>query len=234
MTGATFLDLDRIEVLKGPQSTFFGNNAIAGALNLITKKPGNHFDAWGRALYGMFGQYALEGAMGGPITDTFGARLAVSRNGYSRGWIDNVNTGEHVPRVNNLAGRLTLAFNPSENFDVTLKVEGGQHRLEGAFLDEPLQWTNCPPPEPLSPSFGGFCNVALATPGVPIGLDNNKMTGLPGQGSSLSTFADVLTLNYRKWEHTFTSVSGFYNYHFNANADFNYVPTNFFATGQTP
>src|SRR5882762_5906458 len=104
MSEAAFLDLDRIEVLKGPQTTFFGNNAIAGALNIVTKKPGDHFDAWSRALYGMFGQYAVEGAVSGPITDTFGARLAVTRNGDDRGWIENVSLGEHAPRINNLAG----------------------------------------------------------------------------------------------------------------------------------
>src|SRR5580692_2950329 len=57
---ATFFDVNRIEVLKGPQSTFFGNNAIAGALNISTNKPGDTFDASARALYGMFGQYAIE------------------------------------------------------------------------------------------------------------------------------------------------------------------------------
>jgi iron complex outermembrane receptor protein len=66
----TFLDLDRVEVLKGPQSTYFGNNAIAGAVNILTRKPGDHFEASIRALYGMYGAYALEGAAGGPITDT--------------------------------------------------------------------------------------------------------------------------------------------------------------------
>ena len=220
MSAATFLDVERIEFLKGPQSTFFGNNAIAGALNIVTRKPGDHFDAWARALYGMFGQYAAEGALGGPITDTFGARLAVARNGDDRGWIDNVTTGQEAPRVNNLAGRLTLGFNPDENLNVTLKIEGSQHRVSGATGDLPTQWVNCPPPAPFTTTFGGngSCAQALAL-GIPIGLDNNKTAGLPGQVTRLSSFEDVLTINYQKWGHTFTSVSGYYNSHSNATGD---------------
>jgi iron complex outermembrane recepter protein len=52
LSSATFLDLDRVEVLKGPQTSYFGSNAIAGALNIVTKKPTNEFEADGRALYG--------------------------------------------------------------------------------------------------------------------------------------------------------------------------------------
>src|SRR5262249_50753492 len=90
MSNATFLDLDRIEILKGPQTTFFGDNAIAGALNIVSKKPGDHLDGQVRALYGMFGEYAVEGAVGGPITDTLGVRAAATFNG-SNGWMDVVN-----------------------------------------------------------------------------------------------------------------------------------------------
>jgi iron complex outermembrane receptor protein len=230
MSEATFLDLERIEVLKGPQSTFFGNNAIAGALNIVTKKPGDTFDAWARTLYGMFGQYAVEGAAGGPITDTFGARLAVTRNGDDRGWLDNVTLNQEVPRINNLAGRLTLVFKPTEDLDTTLKIEGSDHRTAGTFGDQPTQWINCPPPAPLTPNFSanGSCANVLAlnaaAPGtVPMGLDNNKTVGLAGQGNHLSTFEDVLTINYLKWDHTFTSVSGHYNEHSNATGDVNDV-----------
>jgi iron complex outermembrane receptor protein len=65
MIGASFLDVERIEVLKGPQSTFFGNNAIAGALSIVTKKPGDTFDVSARALYGMYGQYVRTICRGG-------------------------------------------------------------------------------------------------------------------------------------------------------------------------
>jgi outer membrane receptor protein involved in Fe transport len=99
MSQAAFLDLDRVEVLKGPQSTFFGNNAIAGALNIISKKPTDHFEAWGRALYGMFGQYAAEGAVNVPVTDTFAVRLALTENGFTRGRSLAVQILAAAPRV---------------------------------------------------------------------------------------------------------------------------------------
>ena len=220
MSGATFLDLDRIEVLKGPQSTFFGNNAIAGALNIVTAKPGDTFDAWGRLLYGQYGTYAAEGAISGPITDTFSARLAVTRNGDYDGWIYNVDTDQHVPRVNNEAGRLTLDFHPNEALDASLKTEFGQNRTAGSPGDEPPQFANCPPPAPITAAFADFgaCATTLSL-GVPVGLDNNLKGGLPGTGSSLSTFEDVLTINYHALGQTFTSVTGFYDYHFNSQAD---------------
>jgi iron complex outermembrane receptor protein len=235
MSGATFLDLDRIEVLKGPQSTFFGNNAIAGALNIVTKKPGDEFDAWGRLLYGQFGQYAAEGAIGGPITDTFGARLAVTRNG-SEGWIENVNTTEKAPRVNNEAARLTLLFKPTEDLEATSKTEASENRTAGTAGGLPLQWVNCPAAAPIGANApGGYCAQALALgPSIPMGLDNDLNTGLPGQGASLSTFEEVLTVTYHKWDQTFTSVSGFYNYHFNENYDEANLPTFTGITEQVP
>jgi len=225
MSEATFLDLDRIELLKGPQSTFFGNNAIAGALNIVTKKPGDTFDASGRLLYGQFGQYTAEGAIGGPLTDTFGARLAVMRNGQS-GWIDNVNTGEKAPDENNQAARLILAYKPMDALDVTLKIEGSRNQTSGTALSLPLQWANCPAPPPIGANFpGGYCSQALALgAAVPMGTNNNLNTGLSGQGASLSTVEDVLTLNYRQWGQTFTSVTGFYNYHADANVDDGNLP----------
>ena len=240
MSTATFLDLDRIEVLKGPQSTFFGNNAIAGALNIVTKQPGDAFAGWGRLLYGQFGTYAAEGAVGGPITDTFGARLAITRNGDYEGWIDTVNTGEHVPRINNEAARLTFRFHPNDSLDATLKTESSKSRTAGTVNDEPFQFANCPPPAPIAAGFGGLgaCAEALALnqqkPGsVPIGLSGDQNSGLAGQFRSLSTNEDVLTINYRHWGQTFTSISGFYNYHYDSHEDFSALPV-FYATQYFP
>ncbi len=228
-SAATFLDLERVELLKGPQSTFFGNNAIAGALNMVTRKPGDSFAASARALYGQDGQYALEGEVGGPIGSQFGARLAVAGNGQD-GWLRDVNLNRDMPQADNLAGRLTLAFAPTENFDATLKMEGSRNETDGLVY----QITDCPRPAPFSPtaSFGFIadCATALAL-GTPVGLDNNETAESAGQASRLDTTEIVLTANYERWGHVFTSVSGYYDYDYDLKLDTDILPPDIFNVG---
>ena len=229
-SGATFLDLDRIEVLKGPQSTFFGNNAIAGALNIITRKPGDTFDASARVLYGMFGQYAAEAAVTVPLGEQLSVRVAGIFDGSS-GWIKNVDTGQKAPDENNRAGRVTLLYKPIEALEATLKVEQSKSRTSGTPFGEPQQFVNCPPPAPLTPDFAGQCAQALAEH-LPIGLNNNYNSGLAGQGNWLFAADDVLTLNYRQWGHTFTSVTGYSYYDDYMNWDVYNLATPAFAANQ--
>jgi iron complex outermembrane receptor protein len=219
-TAGTFLDLDHIEILKGPQSTFFGNNAIAGAFNIVTQKPTDSFDASARALYGQFGQYAAEGAIGGPITDTLSVRVAGIYDGQ-QGWLKDLNTGDHEPAQRNLAGRATLLFKPIEDLDATLKIEGSTDKSVPGIWS---QLDDCPPHAPFK-AAAGFCKSALSL-NVPIGLANNQTSQPGGQLSQLSSAVDVLTVNYRHWNQTFTSVSGYYHYDYNLNWAIAGLPTN--------
>lgn len=222
MSTTSFLDLERVEILKGPQSTYFGNNAIAGALSLISRKPGDEFNGYVRALYGQHGHYALEGAVGGPLTDTFGMRMAATYNGYN-GWIDNITTGETVPEEENLGGRVTLAFNPLENLRATLKVEGVQHRLKGSAYTGAMQLFMCPPPQGWP---GGNCGAA-ASLGLPVGLDNDKSADAAGlsAGQVLSGAEGVLTVNYRNAGYTLTSISALNNFRYHAFFSTSGIPT---------
>lgn len=216
---ADAFDVERIEILKGPQSTFFGNNAIAGALNVVTVKPTDQLDVSARALYGEYGQYASEGAIGGPLTETLSVRVAAIVDGMT-GWLDNLTIGRDIPGENNKAGRLTLRFTPSATFDATLKVEGGSRRNTGGLL---LQDGDCPPPAPLVAV--GFCKIAIGL-GVPMGLGNDNVALNSGQLISLDSSEYALTLNYKHWDQTFTSVSGFYDYHYSENLDGDGTPLN--------
>jgi outer membrane receptor protein involved in Fe transport len=229
---ALFFDFDRIEVLKGPQSTYFGNNATAGALNMITRKPTADFERYSRVLYGMHGRYAVEAAAGGPLSDVWGFRLAGTYNGMNDGWIESVATGKDEPRQRNLGGRLSLSFMPTESLDAVLKIEGGRHDMFGSWTNLPFQWNRCPAPAPLPASANG-CSQAIAQ-GIPIGLDTGKTAGLPGQGKQLSNFESVLSANYQIGAGTLTSISAYSTYDFDSNIDTEYLLQNSGTSFQFP
>src|SRR5262249_22037586 len=117
---------------------------------------------------------------------------------------------------NNKAARVTFLYRPADEFDATLKIEGGiNHETDGSQIGD------CPPPAPFVAA--GFCKTALAA-GQPVGLNNCENTTNAGQGLDLTTFEDVLTMHYRLGEHTLTSVTGFYSYHFGENVDADGTP----------
>ncbi|QTD43590.1 TonB-dependent receptor [Ottowia testudinis] len=106
------LDAERVEILKGPQGTLFGRNAEAGAVNIVTRKPTRWFEGYARTEAGQAHHQLLEGAVSGPLTETFSARLAMRGLG-----IDSVRTnvrdGEPLNKPRELAVRGSLLWQPT-------------------------------------------------------------------------------------------------------------------------
>jgi outer membrane receptor protein involved in Fe transport len=210
-TRAAFLDVERIEVLRGPQSTFFGMNAIAGALNISTRRPGDQFEGFVSALYEPdHGEYDAMLALGGPLTDTLGLRIALKKWGMSDGWITTLG-GQDGPQGDDLFGRATLVWEPNEAFTASLKVEAGQADHD---VSRPTQLVHCPP-DPASFPAGarGFCPAALAA-GDDTVLDDRRSLGPGGENDSLDTREYVLTLDLETHGHNLTSITGWSEYDF--------------------
>ena len=115
----TIDEIERIEVLKGPQGTLFGRNSAAGAISIVTNQPANEFDSLLRVRFGQYGKQYYEGMINTPITDS----LALRMNGVynkSDGWLQDAATGQDLAPEENWAGRVALKWNLSDDTSATL------------------------------------------------------------------------------------------------------------------
>ncbi len=124
------LDVERIEVLRGPQGTLYGKNTLGGAINVITRQPGNEFEARGQASYaGPDDSWLVSGSVSAPIvTDKLAVRVGASHR-QQDGFINNTTIGGKSNRFNTDSVSATIRATPSEN--LTLVVNGYYDWVKG-------------------------------------------------------------------------------------------------------
>ncbi|WP_158213681.1 TonB-dependent receptor [Sphingopyxis witflariensis] len=125
----TAFDVERIEVLKGPQGTLFGTNATGGAINLIAAKPTNDLQAGVELGYGRFNMVRVGAYVSGPISDTLKGRIAVK---LSRGddWQYSYTRGDKLGKTDEVAGRLILDWQPSDTVNLLFNANGWLNRSD--------------------------------------------------------------------------------------------------------
>ena len=125
------LDLERVEVLRGPQGTLFGRNTIGGAISLISKRPEAEFGGNASVTLGSRDRFDLAGSINIPISDTLRTRISASirnQDGYVEGQLDDRALGD----INRDSIRAVAEWEPSENFIATLAVDAGQVNEQNA------------------------------------------------------------------------------------------------------
>ncbi|MBK0370429.1 TonB-dependent receptor [Flavobacterium agrisoli] len=129
-TTLDFLDVEQIEVLRGPQGSLFGKNTTAGAFNITSKKPSFTTKADFELSYGNFNFLQAKASITGPLSKKLAGRISFS--GTQRdGLIDNVVTGKPTNTLNNQGFRGQLLYTPSENTNITFAADLTTQRPDG-------------------------------------------------------------------------------------------------------
>lgn len=133
-----FFDIQQIEVLRGPQGALYGRNAIAGAINITTKKPSNAFSGNFRVGYGNGDAFTASASVGGAlIDDVLLIRAGISRS-QSNGYITNTFLNRKVDYFEDTTARLRLDFTPSDAVAVDFRAFYSTRQGGAAYFARPL------------------------------------------------------------------------------------------------
>ena len=127
-----FLDLERIEVLRGPQGTLFGQNSTGGAINVVTTAPSMD-SSFGKAdlTLGDYGLIKARAAYNLPLSDTLAVRASVISNKRD-GFTDNLTLGQDLDDANSLSARVRVLYEPSDNFRANFTAQYFDEDRNGA------------------------------------------------------------------------------------------------------
>jgi outer membrane receptor protein involved in Fe transport len=141
-TGQLF-DIDRIEVLRGPQGTLYGRNTTGGQINFITNRPTADTHAGFTAEYGSHNEVNAEGYVSGSISDGLLGRLSVATE-QGGNWQRNRDTGQRLGNKDKIAGRGQLEWKPAESIDLRLDFHLAKDKSDatGLHLLQPYTRTN--------------------------------------------------------------------------------------------
>jgi len=130
MNTGPVMDLERVEVLKGPQGTLYGRNTTAGLINFITAKPTDSFEGSIRADLGNYQTYNFAGHVSGPLGEGIAARIAFRSENSDKGWQVSNTRGERQGKIDKLGIRGSLAIDPGPGTHFDLSVTWWQNKSD--------------------------------------------------------------------------------------------------------
>lgn len=242
---APFLDVERVEVLRGPQSILFGKNTIGGAIHVIDKKPTNDLEIEATGLYGSYDERELTAIVSGPLIEGVNGRISF-RKYDTDGYMDNIMTGKNSGGRDEWTIRGQLSVQASDTTHVNVKLEHSQFN-QG---EQTTQLAIVNPFSATAAAFSGLNQILVAAAtggdgsekfdldravindgGALLGQTLPQFNGLPGfpdlaESSKNKMTVATLTIDQEIGDATLTSVTGLagYKYRDICDCDFAAVP----------
>lgn len=219
---AAFLDVERVEVLKGPQSTLFGKNTVGGAINITTVRPSEEFEGFVQASYvDEFNGYGVMGGVSGPLSDSVRGRLVV-KTYEDNGFMTNTSPGGNDgPQRDDKVIRGSIEWDASENLSVYVKAEHGKFDVTGRNY----KITTSTPTSTFLYGLGDDTNFANS-----LGFNHKQsVSGLPGRADFDNNKSDIfqVDLDYQMGEHNLRSITAYTEYQFGNCVDADYSSLSF-------
>jgi len=246
-----FVDIERVEVLRGPQGTLFGKNTVAGAVNVTTASPdvGDEFSGSISAAVEDNDGYIVDGFLSGSVTDNMAMRLAF-KTSENDGTFDNTYLGEDELNVEDTLFRFTTVWQPTDNLDINFKYSHSDYERTGApsttkrFLSPEQRDADVPNrssfaeaayvltdqfyPEIAQQSKKEFVTFKDNN----FGVDRKTVgIGTGPDGSENTTDNAVLKLDYQMGDFLVTSITGFSSYDYVDAVDVDWLPLQFIDRG---
>lgn len=225
-TRAPFLDLQRIEVLRGPQSILFGKNSVGGALNITTARPTESFESMVSALYEpRYDEQEYSAYVSGPFSERLRGRLAATYREVD-GHIENATLGTDDPSREELTFRGWLELDVTENVFAALKAEVGEFDVTGRQIEIAQEL-----PAAAGPFTGLTYSQILAAFGQDPSVLNNTadfVRSSNGDFSNNDTEEFVLQVDWQVGGNTLTSITAYSAYDFDELCDCDFTGGNVF------
>lgn len=217
------IDMERVEVLRGPQGILFGKNSIAGAVSQISAKPTDEFEGSVTALYEPdHGETDLRMVLSGPLTDNLSGRLAVMTRELD-GYVKNTELGVDEQNEDEQVVRATLRWDVNDSVTATLKSSQSTFDVLGRNME-------------VYQSFGHLeaLNSVYNSPTAPWSVDTelNYIADNNGHFSNNEVNNSTLTVDWDLEGLTLTSVTGYVDYEFTESCDCDFTGAPVFDAGR--